>query len=168
MTSAPIRVVGVATAALALGALVTILFRAGASGEEVRPEPAPGAAEVPAPLVAPPHGPAAGAPAPPGPRAAPPQDPESALTERLRATADVDPVAAFRLAEEGERRFPAGRLADERSFLKMRALVHLGLVGAARDEADLFFERYPDSPFGESASRLTGVHPRPPPGRRGR
>lgn len=80
--------------------------------------------------------------------------------ERLRAIVDSDPVAALALAREDERRAPEGRFADERSFLAMKALVHLGKIAAARDEATGFFEKHPESAWGERVERLTGVHPK--------
>jgi hypothetical protein len=88
---------------------------------------------------------------------------EQGLLSRLRETADSQPAAALEWVRESERRFPSGRHADERSYLKMRALVHLTDIAAARDEATALFERAPDSPFAEQAYRLTGVHPRPRP-----
>jgi hypothetical protein len=85
---------------------------------------------------------------------------------RLRAEVDRHPALALQLVRLGEARYPDGRLADERSWLKMRALVHRGDIAAARDEAALFFRRYPHSPFVERVNRLTGMHPRPRPGPR--
>jgi hypothetical protein len=82
--------------------------------------------------------------------------------DRLRADVDERPAAAVALAEQGEARFPAGRYSDERAWLHMRALVHLGDIGRARTVAEAFFERHPDSPLGRSVFRLTGMRPRPP------
>ncbi len=76
--------------------------------------------------------------------------------ERLRALVDADPAAALALARADER----APSADERSFLAMRALVHLGRIAAARDEAAEFFQKYPESSWAERVERLTGVHPR--------
>jgi hypothetical protein len=151
--------------ALAVGLALLAGRSAGApSARESRPDPAPPPPSSPVPAAPP----AALAPGP-SPRIAPtapsvpPADPEDAFTGRVRLLVDADPSGALDAAEEGERRFPGGRMADERSYLKMRALVHLGRIGAARDEAEAFFERFPDSDYGESAYRLTGVHPRPAP-----
>jgi len=91
---------------------------------------------------------------------------EEQLMVRLRQQTDPHPGAALALARLGEARFPSSRFADERAWLKMRALVHLGQIAPARDEAQLFFERFPHSPYGERVYRLTGVHPRPRPGPR--
>jgi len=41
----------------------------------------------------------------------------------------------------------------------MKALVHLGRIAAARDEATAFFEQHLESPWAERVERLTGVHP---------
>jgi hypothetical protein len=91
-------------------------------------------------------------------RAAPPHEVDP--MERLRALVDSDPAAALALTREDEQRSPQGRFGDERSFLAMRALVHLGKIAAARDEATAFFQKYPQSPWAERVERLTGVHPR--------
>lgn len=79
----------------------------------------------------------------------------------LRAEVDARPEAALALAEDGERRFPSGPYAEERAWLKMRALVHLGRIGIARDAASRFFEQHPDSPLARYVFRLTGVRPMP-------
>jgi hypothetical protein len=163
----------VAKGGLALALTVGLAVLAGRSAGApsarggARPEPAPPPSPVPA---APPAAIATGPSPRIAPRAptAPPVDPEDAVTDRVRLLVDADPTGALDAAAEGERRFPDGRMADERSYLKMRALVHLGRIGAARDEAEAFFERFPDSDYAESAYRLTGVHPRPaPPSGRG-
>jgi len=88
------------------------------------------------------------------------------LLKRLHETVDDDPRAAIGLAREAERLFADSPHADERSFLLMRALVHLGDIHAAREEAYRFYERFPSSPFAERVFRLTGLHPRPRPGPR--
>ena len=79
--------------------------------------------------------------------------------ERLRALVDSDPAAALALAREDERRSPEARFGDERSFIVMRALVHLGNIAPARDEATAFFQKHPESVWAERVERLTGVHP---------
>ena len=90
-------------------------------------------------------------------------DSEEDLVERLRDEVDRNPAQAVELAKEGERRHPGSRSADEREFLRMRALVHLGEISAAREAAARFFDRYPNSPFAPRVSRLTGRRPRPRP-----
>ncbi|HEX7604821.1 MAG TPA: hypothetical protein VF316_24550 [Polyangiaceae bacterium] len=80
---------------------------------------------------------------------------------RLREIADADPSLALELVGEGRRRFALGRYEDERAYLGMRALVDLGKIAQAREEASAFFEHHPDSPFAERVHRLTGVHPPP-------
>lgn len=170
MASGRTRLAAMGGLALALAVGLALLATGGSgapfAGEGARPDPVPPPQSVPSPVPAAPL--AATAPGTPpriAPTAppAPPADPEDAVTERVRLLVDADPPGALAAAEEGERRFPGGRMADERSYLKMRALVHLGRIGAARDEAEAFFERFPDSEYGASAYRLTGVHPRPAP-----
>lgn len=87
---------------------------------------------------------------------------EGTPMDRLRALVDVDPAAALALAREDERRAPDSPEGDERSFCAMQALVHLGRIAAARDEATDFFARHPESPWGARVERLTGAHPRGP------
>jgi hypothetical protein len=114
------------------------------------------------------RGPEAGASSPaegatPDP-SGPPAEDEAALMTRLRSLVDPRPAEALELVRLGGRRYPAGSFADERSLLAMRALVHLDRIAAARDEAVLFFQRFPESRLAGAVSRLTGVHPRPRPG----
>ena len=99
----------------------------------------------------------------PAPVVSEPLGSEEDLLGRLRDEVDRNPAQALELAAEGERRHPGGRSADERELLRMRALVHLGEISAAREAAARFFERYPNSPFGPQVSRLTGRRPRPRP-----
>lgn len=85
---------------------------------------------------------------------------EEQLTARVRALVDERPEEALALVAEADKVFPAGRLADERSFLTMRALVHLDRIGAAREAAADFHRRFPNSPWAEQVVRLTGYRPR--------
>jgi hypothetical protein len=150
--------------ALSAGLVVVLYLAAGApsasavspAGEVLPATPADAPATVPSAALA------VRAPPPAAPPVSIPET-EASLTRRIGALVDADPEAAVRAVDEGARRFPGGAQADERSYLKMRALVNLGRIGAARDEADTFFVRYPESAWGERAYRLTGVHPRPPP-----
>jgi hypothetical protein len=92
---------------------------------------------------------------------------EEALMARLRALVETDAAAALEVARQAERSHPDGPLADERSYLTMRALVELGDIPGAREEAYLFYERHPGSPYAGQVQRLTGLHPVPgPPGKR--
>jgi len=157
--------------AAGLAAAVAIVVVSSSHGERSgasSPPAAPSASEERPPPPPVPSSPPPAAPAPPaaavpvGVPAAPPS--EEALLERLRALADSRPAAAVEAARDSERLHPGGRHADERSYLKMRALVHLGDISAAREEAYLFHERHPGSPYAERVQRLTGLHPphRPP------
>jgi hypothetical protein len=119
---------------------------------EASPEPPPPPAPPALPTAPAPHA----EPAPPAATAAPTEEQEMA---RLRALVDADPAGALALAREAEALFPAGRFADERSLLSMRALVHLEKIALARDQATLFFEKHEGSAWAEQVERLTGVHP---------
>jgi hypothetical protein len=163
------KLAGGALAAGASLALVAWIAGGGGSGSgPVRAAPAVAQAPAPARPAAPVAAPVA-APAQPAPPAAPaapaatPSPAEDAQIASVRAEVDVHPAIAVQLAEEGDRRFPDGRHAPERAYLKMRALVHLDDIVAARDAATAFFERHPNDPFGEYVWRLTGVRPRPSP-----
>jgi len=154
------------------GAAVVALAMATCPARRQVPAPAAPEREATAPLPVPPSPPAAeraeGGGVPPA-EARPSADDarrlatEGELAERLRQAVDADPPLALELAREGEERFPDGALADERAYLKARALVNLGRIARARDEAEAFFQRHPGSPYAERIYRLTGVHPRPPP-----
>jgi hypothetical protein len=82
----------------------------------------------------------------------------------LRDVVHSDPRRALELIENGERELHRSRFSDERALLKMHALVHLGRIAAARDEAVKLLRRNPGSPLAGRVYRLTGVHPRPRPG----
>jgi hypothetical protein len=145
--------------AATVGALAVVALCVVAALVEGADGPAPAAAPVAAapqlPETAPAPAPAA-APAAPA-RAA---DPEEALTEELRALVDEHPQAALALADRADQTFPSGRLADERDWLRVRAIVNLGDIGKARTVAGEFFERHPQSPYGVQVWRLTGMSPR--------
>jgi hypothetical protein len=155
----PWRPILVALAALAIVAACAV---AAIDGADPADAPIAEAPRTPPPPVAPPTAPPVTAAAPTR-TAAPPAraaDPEEALTERLRATVDEQPQAALAVADQADAAFPDGRRADERSWLRMRALVNLGEIGKARTLAGEFFERHPESPYARSVWRLTGMSPR--------
>jgi len=91
---------------------------------------------------------------------------EAALMTRARLIVDTRPGEALALLRRAGSRYPRSRVADERVWLEMKALVHLGRIAAARDHATDFFRRFPGSRYGPRVHRLTGVHPRPRPGPR--
>lgn len=156
--------VALAAAAFAIaGALLAIRAEGGSSRAEQAPAVAPAVAQSAAASAPAAQLPAAAAPAAPAAasRAAGAPATDDELVERERAEVDVHPEAAVALADEGEARFPSGPHADERAFLKMRALVHLGEIGVARAAAAQFFERHPESPLGRDVFRLTGMRPPP-------
>jgi len=159
------------TAALGVALLGGGLALWAASGEPdgARNAPAPAARADPAPAlahrapaVAPPSAPAVEPLA--SVQAAPAPSLEEEVTVRLRTEAEEHPDAAVLLADDAEQRFPGGPHAEERAYLKMRALVHLGDIVAARDAATRFFDQHPQSALGRYVFRLTGMRPRPGPG----
>jgi hypothetical protein len=132
----------------------TAAVAAAASAASVPATPPPAVEDAAPARSAPPAAAAAPAPAPPAASS------EEHLMERLRSAADDQPTLALAIADEGDAAFPSGTLADERSYLRMRALVHLGDIGKARTVAGEFFERHPESPYARSVYRLTGMRPR--------
>lgn len=69
--------------------------------------------------------------------------------ERIRATLERDPAAAYRLAQRSEQEFPNGMLREERQALEVLALAKSGEADAAARRARQFFARYPQSPLRE-------------------
>ena len=52
--------------------------------------------------------------------------------------------------------------AEEQAAARVDALVQAGDIGRARDAAEDFLRRYPNSSYCQHIETLTGVHPRPP------
>ena len=148
------RRIELALGACAAAVAVVLLWRAHGSNTVVAEAP-------PATFAAP----ADATPAPPAPKPALPSPDDEAL-QQARSAVDADPTTALQLLQGDGRRFPDSPHADERSYLRMRALVNLKAIAAARAEAEAFFERFPRSPWAPRAFELTGVHPRPPLGPR--
>jgi hypothetical protein len=67
------------------------------------------------------------------------------LDRARQADARGDYAAALTLANEHERRFPRGRLAEDREVLRIRAFVGLGRRGDARTTAAKFRRQFPRS-----------------------
>jgi hypothetical protein len=73
---------------------------------------------------------------------------ELALLERAQQSVmRADYVAVLTVAAEHERRFPAGRLCEEREALRLRALIGLGRDRDARAAAVRFRRDFPRSVF---------------------
>ena len=69
-----------------------------------------------------------------------------ALAERLLAR---DPARALELARAGDKRFPHGYFVEERQYIVIMALFHLGRIDEARARADDFLRAYPRGPFAQ-------------------
>ncbi|CAN92523.1 hypothetical protein sce2364 [Sorangium cellulosum So ce56] len=82
---------------------------------------------------------------------------ESNLVDASRAALAQDPGAALAALERHQAEFPKGRLAEEREFIAIRALVRLGRADEARARAAAFFARYPSSSFAEPLRRIVGA-----------
>ena len=71
---------------------------------------------------------------------------ELALIQKAQAAyADGNLPSALELLAEHGRRFPNGRLAEEREALRVRSLAGCGRAADARRALQAFAERYPQS-----------------------
>jgi hypothetical protein len=70
---------------------------------------------------------------------------EVALLQRAQAALGSSPAQALALADEHQRRFRGGILAQEREVIAINALVRLGRTGEARSRAARFLAGYPRS-----------------------
>jgi hypothetical protein len=70
---------------------------------------------------------------------------EPQLIERARRALAADPRRALQLAQEHQRRFPAGALSVEREVIVVDALARSGRTGEALRRARSFEARYPQS-----------------------
>ncbi|WP_437946740.1 hypothetical protein WME98_38430 [Sorangium sp. So ce296] len=129
------------------------------------PEPAPAPAAEPAPApVARREAPRNARPAAPTPDAIAAVDNddlvrESNLVDQSRAALAQDPAAALAALARHEADFPKGRLAEEREFIAIRALMRLGRADEARARAAAFVARYPSSSFAEPVRRIVSATP---------
>ncbi|WP_437940599.1 hypothetical protein [Sorangium sp. So ce341] len=127
------------------------------------PAPAPAAEPAPAP-VARREAPRNARPATPAPDAIAAVDNddlvrESNLVDQSRAALAQDPAAALAALARHEADFPRGRLAEEREFIAIRALMRLGRADEARARAAAFVARYPSSSFAEPVRRIVSAAP---------
>jgi hypothetical protein len=105
--------------------------------------PAPAAPPAPAPAPA-----AAAAPATPRPdetSAAAPSPVEARLVLEAQEALRSSPARALELCAEHARRFPDGRLAEEREPVAIEALMRLGRAAEARARARRFLDEHPRS-----------------------
>jgi len=98
-------------------------------------------------------------------RAESPRTTEAALMATLRPLVEAAPRRAVDMAREGQRRFGATNDAPERDWIIVKALVNLGELHAARDEARRMVETYPDSQWTQDVRRHLLVYPLDQPSR---
>jgi hypothetical protein len=128
------------------------------SGAPVGTAPSSSSTAIPPPLaVVPSPAPCTGGAMPVSAPSPPPLD-ESRLMARLRGLKDGDPAAAIDLAREGNRRFPGGPDAPERTSILIHALAGQGRASEARGEAEDMVNRYPDSSWVREVELFTGAH----------
>lgn len=120
-----------------------------------------GPVAAPTPLVAQPPASATARSAPPrraqaGSEAGQLRNPgaELALLSPARQLLATAPARALTLADEHARRFPRGVFAEERAFLRIEALLRLGRVEPASNEAERFRRQYPRSSYRERLRQL--------------
>lgn len=83
---------------------------------------------------------------------------ERALLDRGRsALREGRARAALGAADEHRKRFPRGRLVEERAALRVRALDRLGRHDASRAAARAFLRHYPSSIHGLAIERILGA-----------
>jgi hypothetical protein len=118
--------------------------------------PAPKAPAIKTTIAPPEPGP----PGAPTTTAEPPHD-DAALIQKIRNNVKKDPALAVSLVYRARRIFPASRYAEERDALVVDALINLQRIGAARDEAERYLERYPRGRYATYIFAMTGAFPRP-------
>jgi hypothetical protein len=79
---------------------------------------------------------------------------EIAQLARIKELLEKDPAAAHRLIRAAQREFPAGLLVEEREGLDVIALFALEETERARNNAQRFVARYPQSPLRPKVERL--------------
>ena len=76
------------------------------------------------------------------------------LKPAQRALAKKDYSSALAFVAEHQRRFPAGRLSEEREALRVRALLGLGRDAEAKHAGSAFQKRFPDSALGPRVEEM--------------
>lgn len=88
---------------------------------------------------------------------------EDALIARIDELGPSDLPLTVRLAREGLSRFPDSPRAPEFAMNLTKALLHMGQIEEAREEAREMLRKYPNSPFtGEVERHLLTNPPNPP------
>jgi hypothetical protein len=85
----------------------------------------------------------------------------------LRNLGGSDPARALELAREGNRQFPNGADAAERSWTICKSLAALGRSSEAQDEARRMVEQYPGTTWASDVRRHLLSQPLEDPGQRG-
>ena len=79
------------------------------------------------------------------------------LRPAQQAVARQDFAAALAAIAEHRRRFPSGRLAEEREALRVKALLGLGRDGEAQQAGAIFRKRFPRSALHERMDEMLGT-----------
>jgi hypothetical protein len=79
---------------------------------------------------------------------------ETKMLDPARAKVDADPAGALAILDQHRAKYPNGKLAAEREYLSVRALVRLGRLDEAKARADAFLLRWPESPLAPVVRKL--------------
>jgi hypothetical protein len=101
------------------------------------------------------------------PPAAPSPPTEASLMSALHDLGASDPARALELAREGNRQFPNGPDAAERSSTVCKSLAALGRFSEAQAAARQMVERYPGTTWAEDVKRHLLTQPLNDPSQRG-
>jgi hypothetical protein len=147
----------------ATSAIVHAVRRAPVTSKAVAPSAPAATPAAPREQQLPPVVRAPDPPAPPVPPAAPAARPTAAarpmpsqpelLRDAWRALSVAEPSRALDLVESDARAHPDGSLAEEREALRVIALSRLDRGSDAATAARQFFERYPNSMYGDRVRR---------------
>jgi hypothetical protein len=78
---------------------------------------------------------------------------------RIRDLVPRDPAGALALIDAANTMGEALEFAEERTALRVEALARLGERGQAKDTAEQFLQRYPQSQYATRVHALTGARP---------
>ncbi len=81
---------------------------------------------------------------------------EVELLKQARSALGPDPAQAFALTERCRAQYPSGGFAQEREFIAISALYHMGRAEEARSRLALFKMHYPSSAYLPALTRLLG------------
>lgn len=142
----------VVTATTAPAGTTVEMLRADILDPPREPPPAPPRAEPKVAMAA-----ATQSTAEPAPAVSSEQETEVQLLQRAQGALGGNPGRALALAEEHLKRYPGGKLAQEREMIAVAALVGLGRSAEAHARATAFLQAFPSSAHRRRVESLAGV-----------